>query len=251
LVHDFAVTCDFVIFIVCPVTISMERARAGGPPIAWEPEKFTHVGVLPRNGRSADVRWQVVPAAMVWHTLNAFNDRNTIGVDVCRQHAAAFPRADGRSNDDHELQQRLTRWTIDRETFASSRLSDVVCEYPRFDERRAGLSVRHAYFACAGGPGTGDLFHRGIAHFDHVTRQMAVHHAGPDCSVAEPVFVSKAPDADEGGGYLLSVIFDERRNRSHLAIFDALHVERGPIARAFLDHRVPGGFHGIWREHIA
>jgi len=37
LVHDFAITRDYVIFAVCPVTLSIERARAGGAPIAWEP----------------------------------------------------------------------------------------------------------------------------------------------------------------------------------------------------------------------
>lgn len=49
LVHDFAVTTDFVIIAMCPVTVSIKRAMAGAPLIAWEPEKGTHVGVMPRN----------------------------------------------------------------------------------------------------------------------------------------------------------------------------------------------------------
>ena len=127
------------------------------------------------------------------------------------------------------------------------RLSDERCEYPRIDERLVGSSYRHGYVACIGGPGSDDIFHRGIGHFDHVTRQMRVFTAGPRFAMAEPVFVPKREGSREGEGYLLTNIFDEDRNASHLAIFDAEQIESGPIARAHLDHRVPVGFHGSWR----
>ena len=131
--------------------------------------------------------------------------------------------------------------------FETERLSDVRCEYPRFDERRAGLSYRHGYVACEGGPGSDDIFHRGIGHFDHETRRMRIYSAGPRCAVAEPIFVAKPGESKEGEGYLMTNIFDEERHASHLAIFDAGHLGEGPIARAFLDHRVPVGFHASWR----
>jgi carotenoid cleavage dioxygenase-like enzyme len=124
----------------------------------------------------------------------------------------------------------------------------VRCEYPRIDERRTGLSYRHGYVACNGGPGSDDIFHRGLGHFDHAAGQMRVYAAGPRCAVAEPVFVSRQGSSREGEGYLLTNIFDEDRNASHLAIFDAEQIERGPIARAHLDHRVPIGFHANWRS---
>jgi len=45
---------------------------------------------------------------------------------------------------------------------------------------------------------------------------------------------------------LLTVNFDEWRNASYLAVHDAMDMQRGPIACAHLDHRLPMGFHGIW-----
>ncbi|MFZ0678736.1 MAG: carotenoid oxygenase family protein [Candidatus Binatus sp.] len=57
LVHDFAVTRDFVVVAMCPVTVSFKRAMAGAPPIAWEPERGTHVGIMPREGGVEDIRW--------------------------------------------------------------------------------------------------------------------------------------------------------------------------------------------------
>jgi carotenoid cleavage dioxygenase-like enzyme len=254
LVHDFAVTKDFVIIPMCPVTVSIKRARAGAPLIAWEPEKGTQVGIMPRNGGAEDVRWFAGAACMAWHSMNAFNDGDRIVVDVCSQDAPMFPLADGSPPDTRHTTQLLTRWEFDWAkpgSFAVERLSDERCEYPRVDERLLGRSYQHGYVACLGRPGSDDIFHRGIGHFDHATRKMRVYAAGPRCAVAEPVFVPRNRDAREGEGYLLTNIFDEDRNASHLAIFDAEQIERGPIARAHLDHRVPVGFHGQWRSEDA
>ncbi len=251
LVHDFAVTRDFVVLTMCPVTVSIKRAMAGAPLIAWEPEKGTHVGVMPRNGGAEDIRWFTGAPCMVWHFMNAFNQGDRIVVDVCQQEVPLFPFADGSPTDHRRATQLLTRWEIDwgkPGSFSADRLSDERCEYPRIDARRTGLSYRHGYVACVGGPGSDDIFHRGIGHFDHATGQMRVYAAGPRCAVAEPVFVPRSVGAREGEGYLLTNIFDEDRNASHLAIFDAEQIEQGPIARAHLDHRVPVGFHGNWRS---
>lgn len=251
LVHDFVVTREFVIFAICPVTVSIKRAMAGAPLIAWEPEKGTHVGIMPRNGGVEDIRWFAGAACMVWHLMNAFNEHDRIVADVCQQEVPVFPFADGSPTDHKEASQYLTRWEFDWAkpgSFTVERLSDERCEYPRIDERRTGLTYRHGYVACIGGPGSDDIFHRGIGHFDHATRQMRVYSAGPRCAVAEPIFVPKQGSGQEGEGYLLTNIFDEERNASHLAIFDAEQIERGPIARAHLDHRVPVGFHASWRS---
>ncbi len=251
LVHDFAVTRDFVIIPMCPVTGSIKRAMAGAPAIAWEPELGTQVGIIPRNGGAEDVRWFSGPACMTWHLMNAFNERDRIVADVCQQEVPVFPLADGSTIDPRRATQLLTRWEFDFAKpgdFIMQRLSDERCEYPRIDERRIGSSYRHGYVACNGGPGSDDIFHRGIGHFDHALGKMRVYDAGPRCAVAEPVFVPRHRGAREGEGYLLTNAFDEERNASHLAIFDAEDVGRGPIARAHLDHRVPVGFHGLWRS---
>ena len=62
---------------------------------------------------------------------------------------------------------------------------------------------------------------------------------------SEPIFV--ASGETEGKGYLLANLYDAREDKSQLVILDAQNVGDGPIARAFLDHRVPFGFHGNWR----
>jgi carotenoid cleavage dioxygenase-like enzyme len=249
LIHDFAITREFVVMFFCPVTVSIKRAISGRPPIAWEPEHGLHVAIVPRNGLE-EPRWFSGPAAMAWHSMNAFDDGHRVVVDVCQQENAVFPHADGSPTDPRRAAQMLTRWEFDWRApgaFKIAPLSDLICEYPRMDERRMGLEYRYGYLACIGGPGTDDIFHRGIARFDHVTRETNVYRAGSEFAVAEPVFVPKASNASEGDGYVMTNIYDEGRDASHLAIFDANAIERGPIARAHLAHRVPVGFHAIWK----
>jgi carotenoid cleavage dioxygenase-like enzyme len=252
LVHDFATTRDHVVFFVCPVTLSLERLRAGGPPIAWEPGLGAAVGVMPRDGAGGDVRWFCAPPCMAWHSMNAYAEAGRIQLDLCQQAAPAFPTPDGAPAPEASLRQFLTRWTIEpgsTDPVVARRLSEVVCEYPRIDERRSGLAYRYGFVAALGGPGTGDPCHRGIGRYDHFTKEMRLWRAPRGQSVSEPVFAPAPGASEEGVGYLLATIFDEARNASHLAVLDAQRVEQGPIARAHLDHRVPAGFHGSFVAH--
>lgn len=246
LVHDFAITERFVVAPVCPVTLSMERAAAGAPAIAWEPQRETEVLVVPRAG-GEPLRFRGA-ACMVWHVMNAFEDGKRIFLDVCEQEAPMFPTADGAPPDPARAAQRLARWTLDLSrpgVFERRRLSELICEYPRIDERRTGLAYRYGYVACLGGPGTDDLFHRGLARFDNATGEMIVWDAGPRHAVGEPVFAPRGPN--EGDGWLLTNLYDEDDDTGLLAVFDAANLAAGPIACAHLDHRVPMGFHGLWR----
>ena len=70
--------------------------------------------------------------------------------------------------------------------------------------------------------------------------------AAEGCLVGEPIFVPRSAEAEEGDGYLLSIVFVGPENRSDLVLFDATSVDAGPRARARLDLRVPNGFHGNW-----
>jgi carotenoid cleavage dioxygenase-like enzyme len=250
LVHDFAITADYILFFVCPVTLSMERIRKGASPIGWEPERGTHIGIFPRGGSTSDIRWFKAPSCMAWHSMNAFQNGEDINLDVCAQAAPAFPNDKGKAPSDTDLRQYLTRWTMDWSSPSSvvtTRLNGSVCEYPKIDDRRVGIPHRFGFVACAGGPGTGDLFHRAVGRYELETGQLRSFHFGGSSAISEAIFAPKSPGSAEGDGYLLLTVFDERRNASYLAIVDAMHIEAGPIATAHLDHRVPLGFHGVWR----
>jgi len=250
LVHDFAITERFVVLGVFPVTLSLERVQRGAPVIAFEPDRTSEILVIPRGGEAADVRRFEGPACMSWHVLNAHEEGERIVLDLCEQQVAMFPTPDGAPPDAARAAQRLVRWEMDwdRQGPVTRRpLSDLICEYPRIDERRTGLAHRYGFVACCGGPGTDDIFHRGVGRIDVATGETAVWPGEAGVAAAEPVFVAASAAAPEGDGWILTNLYDEAADASCLAVFDASDIPSGPVARAWLEHRAPLGFHAIWR----
>lgn len=250
MVHDFIVTASHVVFPVLPLTASLERAMRGGPPFAWEADRPGWLGVLRRHEPINALRWIEVPPAYVFHPMNAFDDNDRIVADVMKYEAAPlFPTPDGRPGDPTKATARLVRWTVDpaRGSLTEQALDDRPGEFPRFDERRAGLSYRHGFFAAVPERRHGD---RGIwseiVHLDLDTGRRSIWSEGEAHQLSEPVFVPRSADAGEGDGWLLVVVYRAEENRSDLVVLDATSIADGPVAVAEVPHRVPHGFHGNW-----
>ena len=253
MVHDFITTKEHVIFPIFPLTGSLERAMTGKPPFAWEPDKGTHVGVMPRNGSVADLRWFETDACFVFHPMNAYTDGTKIHAHVMQfEEAPLFPHLDGSAPDPKKANARLAEWTIDLASNSNgikrTYLDDITGEFPRLDERRSGLSYQHGYYAASTNNDGGDGFNA-LMHHDFSKNTTARYELPKGDGAGEPVFVPKSQAAKEGEGYLLSLFYRGQDNRTDLAVFDATQLDAGPIALAQLPHRVPYGFHGNWRPN--
>ena len=64
--------------------------------------------------------------------------------------------------------------------------------------------------------------------------------------LGEPVFAPRSPDAAEDDGFVLVLVHDANRDATAVEILDARSVDAGPLARVWLDERIPLGFHGNW-----
>ena len=251
MMHDFITTDEHAIFPIFPLTGSMERAMQGKPAFAWEPDKGTHVGIMARGDSTAEMRWFETDPCYVFHPMNAFTDGSKIIAHVMQfEEAPLFPKADGSPTDPEKANARLCEWIIDLASNSNSierrYLDDITGEFPRLDERFAGLDYRYGYYAASGSRDGGLGFDTIVAHdFEQDTRDS--FELGEGDRTGEPVFVPKSKDAPEGTGYLIATVYRAAENRSDLAIFDAENVGSGPIALAELPHRVPYGFHGNWR----
>jgi carotenoid cleavage dioxygenase len=251
MVHDFMVTRNYVLFPVLPLTGSMQRAMSGKPAYAWEPSKRAYVGVMKRNADVSSVRWFECDPCYVFHPMNAYEDGNKIVGDVMQYDAAPlFPDADGRPGDPAKAVASLTRWTFDLTAntngFKREPIDDLAGEFPRFDERLAGLHYRYGFFAASSDRLFADYFDT-LAHVDLQTNKRSTYQLPKGDALSEPIFVPRKSESPEGDGYLLATIYRGAENRSDLAVFDTVALERGPIAVAELSHRVPFGFHGNWR----
>lgn len=183
--------------------------------------------------------------------MNAWEDGDKIYADVMQfEEPPLFPHPDGSRTDPEKSRARLCRWSFDlagnTDRFSRSYLDDVAGEFPRVDDRHAGLVNRHGWFASAArltGPG---IALGGISHVDHATRRTVRYNFNDGDQVSEPVFVERNKNAKEADGFLLATVYRAAENRSDLAVFNAPDVEAGPVALVKLDHRVPAGFHGNW-----
>ena len=251
MMHDFITTRDHVIFMVFPATLRPENLTSGSP-IRWEPELGTRIGVMPRNGGSADVVWFETDPCFVFHAMNAYTESNQVIADVCQfHHVPLFSLEDDSAQTNMPT---LTRWTLDLETksIKMEQRDDQACEFPRLDERYAGLQYRAAY--AAGIKSSSSLSDGGfnmVIHYDHTTGQQRVHDLGSSSYASEPNFVPRSESSAEGEGFLLVGVYRKEEHRSDLVILDAENIEQEPLAIVQLPHRIPYGFHGNWADGLS
>ncbi len=83
MMHDFALTENYVVLLDLPVTFSMNAVSAGDElPYTWNPDHPARVGLLPRHGKSDEVRWFDLDPCFVFHTLNGYDDADRVVVDL-------------------------------------------------------------------------------------------------------------------------------------------------------------------------
>ena len=252
MMHDFAITKDHVIFMLFPIVFSFENVGKNGTLFSWEPERGAKLGVMPRNGGNADVRWFDIDPCFVFHPMNAYAEGDVITLDVARYEQLLF--MDPMSSRDPGWRDknvaRMHRWTIDLQggTVRSTALDDGDGEFPRVDERLLGRKHRYGYMALTGpeGNASGVPVWTSVRKYDLERGTSETRHFGAGNGVGEPLFVPRAGAAGEDDGYVLVLNYDQARNASAFFVLDARHLTGEPLAEIRVPHRIPYGFHGNW-----
>ncbi len=246
MVHDFAVTASHVAFPVLPLTGDLDRARSGRPPFAWDPARRSFIGVMRRDRGSASLAWTEFEPCFAFHVMNAFDEGGDVVMDVVEyDEAPLFPRADG-SAPPGALPSRLSRWRVDpagRSPVRRHVLDDVPGEFPRIDERQAGLPYRHGFRITQPGGSSGA---EAVAHHDLHRRSTSAFVLGDGERASEAVFVPRAEGCPGGDGWLLTLVWRPGPGESWLLVLDAQDPSQGPVASVKMPRRVPFGFHGSW-----
>jgi carotenoid cleavage dioxygenase-like enzyme len=252
MMHDFAVTKDHVIFILCPLVFSFEDLARRGSVFSWEPERGTRLGVMPRTGGNADVRWFETEASYVFHPMNAYADGDAIVLDVARYGRLDFMTHQAAVNPAYRDQNaaRMHRWRIDLRGggVKSTPLDDIVAEFPRIDERRVGRRHRFGYTVAREpdlNEGAQPVW-TAIRKYDLERGAMETRRFGAGNGAGEPLFVPRADAAAEDDGWVIVLVYDQARNASDFFVLDARNIAGDPVATVHLPHRVPYGFHGNW-----
>jgi carotenoid cleavage oxygenase len=243
--HDFGVTASRVVFMDLPVLFDMTMATEGRSlPFRWMPDAGARVGVMPRDGGNGDVRWISIDPVFVFHVLNAYDDGETVIMDVIR-YDRAFDTGPGEAL--ASGLPHLARWTIDlaADRVTEQRLDDTPVEFPRIDESLSGRPHRYGYGTVLGDDPRAPSQH-GLIKYDFQRDESTRFEPGEYHGCGEPVFVRASDGRNEDEGWVLSVVYDGTRNASDLVILDATSFAGPPVAVVHLPVRVPYGFHGSW-----
>ncbi len=244
MMHDFNVTQNHVVFMDLPVCFDLGELETG-LPFKFNRDAGARLGVMPRNGTNADVRWFEIDPCYVFHPVNAHEEGNTIVLNVSRQNEAF-----GSSNDDYAEVGRLWRWVIDLDagTVTETQVDDRPGDFGRVDDRRIGLDARYGYLMALAGEGNAEepVYGSALWKYDLQTGACTEHQLGDGVRGAEPVFAPASPDAGEDEGWVISLSHDTTSDQSRLLIIDAQDFSAPPVATVHLPRRVPYGAHGSW-----
>jgi carotenoid cleavage dioxygenase len=241
MIHDIAITQAFAVVLDLPVDFA--PALVGKTfPFAWNPDRAGRIGLLPRNGDLAAMRWIEAPSCYVFHVMNAYDDVATesVVIDVVRHPKVFATDMQGPSEGDPVL----ARWRIDLAsgTLAETILDERGQEFPRFNDARGALPYRYGYTT-----GTGALRSFGGAYkHDMDAGRSQTHDFGPGRATMEPVFVPREGATAEDDGWVMAYVHDAGRNACDVVILDGQAFADEPVATIHLPVRVPFGFHGNW-----
>ncbi len=264
LMHDFAITENFVLFPVYPTTCDLARLRAGGDHWLHQMTRDSWVGVMPRYGSVSEMRWFRGPKGVsCYHMMNAFEDSGgLIQFDQCLANANAFPfirKASGIDIAPQDLGARLARWTIDWTGRGNDEVTETVIgppgDLPVIPASVQGRPYSHAWLLTmnpdmtgppvAGGP-VGAMFNM-LLRLDFSGKPLQTLALPPAHCMNEPVLV---PSTQAGhDGWLLSVV-DQQVGaadfRHSVWVIDAGNLSAGPVAKISIPHRLRPQVHGWW-----
>lgn len=262
MMHDFGITEDYLVVHIVPSIGSWDRLEKGLPHFGFDTTKEVYLGIIPRRDdmKQEDIRWFKRDNCFASHVLNAFQEGTKIHFDTPEAKNNMFPffpDVHGEPFNGAEAMSKLTRWTVDMasngDEFESiTQLTETAGEFPRIDDRFTGIKYRYGWLLemdmkrpveLKGGSAGGFLMNC-LFLKDLETGTEQHWWCGSVSSLQEPCFVPRSKDAPEGDGWIVMVCNRLDEHRSDLLVFDALEIEKGPIATINVPIRLRFGLHG-------
>ncbi|KAJ5728988.1 uncharacterized protein N7483_003496 [Penicillium malachiteum] len=267
MIHDFAVTDNWVLLPLIPQLCDIDRLKHGGEHWQWSSETPFYIGLLPRRGgKPSDVKWFRYKNSHPGHTANAYEDENgNIVFDLGLSNTNVFfwwPDSEGFAPEPSSIHSQLTRFIIepnseDLDLTNLQVLQSNNSEFYRIDDRFATQQYRHCFFdlmdsslgtdfpAIAPKLGGGYPLYNSLAHFDVLTSYTETYFPGRTHMVQEPVFIPRKGSTEEGDGYLLALVNNYETMSSEIHLLDTKSFTKAQ-AIILLPIRLRQGLHGNW-----
>ena len=244
MMHDFAITENFVVIPDQQVVFKLQEMITGGSPVIYDKNKQCRFGVLAKNASNAsDIVWVECPDTFCFHLWNAWEDTETEEVVVI---GSCMTPPDSIFNEsDESLKSVLCEIRLNLKTGKSTRRAimkeEVNLEAGMVNKNKLGRKTKYAYLAIA------EPWPKvsGFAKVDILSGEMKKYIYGDRKYGGEPFFLPRDPNSEnEDDGYILCFVHDERTWKSELQIVNAMNMKLEAAIK--LPSRVPYGFHGTF-----
>jgi carotenoid cleavage dioxygenase-like enzyme len=263
MMHDFAITEQYVLFPIYPTTSKLERLKAGGDHWLHEQETDSWLGVMPRYSDVSELRWFKGPKGVsCYHMMNAFEDADgLIHFDQCLANVNAFPfirEASGINIPQWEVKSALTRWSVDYKGASHDIISADIGppgDFPVIAAVFQGKPYTHGWMLTMnpemrgppvfGGP-VGAMFNL-LMRLDMRGGPPQALALDPGMCFNEPVHVPSSQVGHEGW---LVMIVDQQIGADDFThqcwILSAGNIGAGPVAKIDIPTRLRPQIHGWW-----
>ncbi|KAK8559211.1 hypothetical protein V6N13_098798 [Hibiscus sabdariffa] len=245
MMHDFAITENFVVIPDQQVVFKLAEMIHGGSPVVYDKNKVSRFGILEKNAIDATgIRWVETPDCFCFHLWNAWEEPESDEVVVI---GSCMTPPDSIFNEsDESLKSVLSEIRLHLKTGKSTRRpiisepEQVNLEVGMVNRSLLGRKTRFAYLALA------EPWPKvsGFAKVDLSTGEVNKYIYGDQRYGGEPLFFPLNPSENEDDGYILAFVHDEKTWKSELQIVNAMDLQLETTVK--LPSRVPYGFHGTF-----
>lgn len=252
MMHDFAITENFVVIPDQQVVFKLQEMIRGGSPVRYDESKKSRFGILPKNAENGDgIIWVECPDTFCFHLWNAWEEAETDEVVVI---GSCMTPADSIFNEsDEKLRSLLSEIRLNLKTGESKKRTIIGCSEEEQVNLEAGMvnrnllgrKTRYAYLAVA------EPWPKvsGFSKVDLSTGEIQKYNYGDERYGGEPLFLpsnnsSSETESKEDDGYILAFVHDEKTGNSELEIVNAMTMKLEASVK--LPSRVPYGFHGTF-----
>lgn len=259
--HDMGVTQNHTILHDLPLFYDMDAFAAGRHKLKFHAELPSRFGIVPRHGRSDQIRWFEASPTYMYHVSNAWEEDDGHGGTEIVMTGTPFrlPR-DWRGNLEADKFPKLPanlehdflfhEWRFNLRTGQTKEriLDDIVnSEFPCINSAMQGLKTRYSWNVLMGRSNRAeDPRFCGLTRHDLLKGTCQTYHEGPNRWWSEAPFAPKTGWKEEDDGYLVNFVWDGDENKSKVYVMDAKDVGKGPVCKITIPARVPNGFHSTW-----
>ncbi|KAI5073066.1 hypothetical protein GOP47_0011079 [Adiantum capillus-veneris] len=262
MMHDFAITEHFAIFMDMPLYFQPKAMAKGELIIKFDDTKPARIGVLPRYAKNeSTIKWFELPTCYAFHNVNAWEEDDEVVLYTCRLPEVDLEIAAGSVKDSFKrFQNELYEMRFNMKTGKASQrqLSLSAVDFPRVNEKHIGRKQQYAYCTML----EDSTKVKGLVKFDlwaepafegkckievgGNVKGMIIF--GPGRYGSEAIFVpqSAGEDETEDDGFLICFVHDEGTGKSEVCVYDAKTMVPEPVGVVKLPCRVPYGFHAFF-----